>query len=1091
MKNSLILSICIINFLLFSFSGQTVLADECPSAMVAYWHLDEAGQPYKDEFLSNQLSCEGACPAPVSGVVNGAQLFNGSTSGITVPAAPMFDWSAGGSFTIEFQLKRGTDFSAPESLISREDKESTSLMQWWIGLNTAGKLEFSLIDRNGNGPEQTLAGKTIVTDNKWHHIALVRDGAAGRTLLYVDGKLDGSQTFTYPDSFEAAAPITIGWLPAGYHYGGALDELAIYSRALSEFEISQHVTDGTVGLGFGYCYDGVPVRIMPLGDSITQGTSTFTKNKNYYVGYRQELFRGLKGKGYAVDFVGGGESAGTLAMPPFDTDHEGHAGWTDNQVADNVYSWLVANPADLVLLHIGTNNLSSDPSDVERLLDEIDRFSGDVVVLLARIINRRVYSPQTTSFNDNVEAMAKSRIAAGDKIILLNQENALIYPQDISEDNLHPTEMGYKKMASTWSAALEKVLPTANTLPVLKFSREWTHFETTAGSVPQGQTLSLDTLDGSETGFTVTSDAAWLKVTPATGGTTQAEVTVSVDSALLPVGIYTAYVTASATGYVNAVTKVTLAVTTKNSGYELLTSTSADRSNSTALGGSVLSDNAHVFVTGPTTNVRRVIFSLDGTAVMTESVAPYDFAGTAVDGNANPYDTRRLANGMHVISVVIQYYDGATKAISSTVSVNNGTVSLTANPGSLQFTAQQGSSLPGAQSITVGASDAKAAAFSASSNASWLTVSPVSGSTPASVSVSVNNTSLAPGTYNGTVTLSATGYVGASVAVTYTVSSSGGSAYNLLFSSSASRSGATSLAGKTVSGNMYVFTSPDTNVSRVVFYLDGVQIMTEGYAPYDFAGTATDGSAKPYDTKQLTDGTHVISANVEYSGKSENISATFTVKNNSLSLTAVPGSLQFAAQQGSSPGAQSITVATSDGNVTSFSASSNVSWLTVSPVSGTTPTSLSVSVNNTSLAPGTYNGTVTLAANGYVGVTVSVTYTVSSSSGSGYNLLLSSSASRSAATPLVNKTVSGNMYVFTSPDTNVSRVIFYLDNIKLLTEAYAPFDFAGTAPDGNAKPYDTNILADGIHVISAEIQFYSGAKEVVTAAFSVKNNISF
>jgi lysophospholipase L1-like esterase len=981
----LIFHFFLVHFIVFSFFVQKASADECPSAMLGYWHLDEAVPPYKDQFELNQLSCEGICPTPISGVINGALLFDGTASGVTIPAAPMFDWSADGSFTIEFQLKRGANLSGPESVISREDEESVSLMQWWIGLNTAGKLEFSLIDRNGNGPQSSFSGNTSVADNKWHHIALVRNGATGSTLLYVDGKLDGSQYFSYPAGFQAVAPITVGWLPvAGYHFGGALDELAIYGRALSEAEISQHATDGTLGLKLGYCYDGVPIRIMPLGDSITQGTSTFTKDKKYYVGYRQDLFRGLQGKGYAIDFVGGGESAGTLAMPPFDTDHEGHPIWTDNQIADNVYSWLVAHPADLILLHVGTNNLNPDPKDVERLLDEIDRFSENAVVLLARIINRRVYSAATTSFNDNIEAMAMSRIAKGDKIILVNQENALLYPQDISEDNIHPTELGYKKMAGTWSAALEKVLPVANPLQVLKFSSEWTHYETEAGSVPESKTLMLGTLDGSKTQFMVSSDAAWLDVSPVTGASTQAEVTVSVKSASLPAGIYTAYVTASATGYVNAVTKITLAVTTANSGYQLLTSTSADRSGSIEVGDSVLSGNAYVFVTGSTSNVRRVIFSLDGTAVMTESGAPYDFAGTAADGTAKPFDTRRLTDGEHVISAVVQFYGGASKAVSSTVTVSNTTASLTTNPAGLQFSAQLGGVPPGEQTITVAASDDGVAPFSASSNAGWLAVSPLSATTPETLTVSVNDTGLAPGTYNGLVTLSASGYAGTTVPVTYTLTAT---------------------------------------------------------APSD-------------------------------------------------SLTASPGSLQFAAQQGSSlPGAQSIAVAASDGGTAVLSASTNASWLTVSPLSGSTPASISISVNNTNLAPGTYDGTVTLSANGYVGATVAVTYVVSAAVASPYELLVSNSADRSNALPLAGSVLSGNAYVFvTGPTKNVRRVIFSIDGTAVMTESGAPYDFAGTAPDGTSKPYDTKQLTDGMHMISAVIQYFGGVTESVSAAFTVSNN---
>ena len=142
---------------------------------------------------------------------------------------------------------------------------------------------------------------------------------------------------------------------------------------------------------------------------------------------------------------------------------------SDAMIASNVYSFLTANPADIVLLHIGTNGIDPDPNQVRDILDEIDRFSEDVTVVLARIINRQIPISEVTEFNDNVEAMAEARIASGDKIIMVNMENALIYPDDMA-DLLHPNRLGYDKMANVWYNTLKKILPTPNSRPIADFS---------------------------------------------------------------------------------------------------------------------------------------------------------------------------------------------------------------------------------------------------------------------------------------------------------------------------------------------------------------------------------------------------------------------------------------------------------------------------------------------------------------------------------------------------------------------------------------------------------------------------------------------
>ncbi len=213
------------------------------------------------------------------------------------------------------------------------------------------------------------------------------------------------------------------------------------------------------------------VRIMPLGDSITWDiTFGDTRPDGLRTGYRQPLWLALQAEGFQVDFVGSLQ-AGQDAVPPFDPDNEGHSGWTDAQIAANIYGWLTANPADVILLHIGTNGLDASPNDVANILDEVDRYEDDhsvaITVFIARIIQRIPYSATTTLFNDNVEAMALGRVSSqGDRIVMVDMEDGagLIYEIDTSAlvgdmyDYLHPNSKGYPKMAAQWFGALEPFL---------------------------------------------------------------------------------------------------------------------------------------------------------------------------------------------------------------------------------------------------------------------------------------------------------------------------------------------------------------------------------------------------------------------------------------------------------------------------------------------------------------------------------------------------------------------------------------------------------------------------------------------------------
>ncbi len=206
-----------------------------------------------------------------------------------------------------------------------------------------------------------------------------------------------------------------------------------------------------------------PITIMPVGDSITKGVGSPNYN-----GYRKPLYLNLTSRGYNYDFVGG-ETHGDFADP----DHEGHSGWhaeedgTIYDINDQVYGWLVANPAEIVLLHIGTNDITyggQDANEVNDILNEIDRYEVDsneaITVILALIIDRRTHSPATTQFNIDVNDMAQNRIAAGDDIIVVDMEHALIYPDDMADD-LHPNDVGYAKMADVWYNDLDNLLAAA------------------------------------------------------------------------------------------------------------------------------------------------------------------------------------------------------------------------------------------------------------------------------------------------------------------------------------------------------------------------------------------------------------------------------------------------------------------------------------------------------------------------------------------------------------------------------------------------------------------------------------------------------
>ncbi len=195
------------------------------------------------------------------------------------------------------------------------------------------------------------------------------------------------------------------------------------------------------------------VRVMPLGDSITEGTQVPG-------GYRIGLWQRLSGARYRVDFVGT-QFNGPAALG--DHDHQGHPGWRIDQIDANITGWLrTANPRT-VLLHIGTNdilqnyNVSSAPSRLSALVDRITMAAPSADVFVATIIPLASAGQQAAArtFNSAIPGIVQGKKNSGKRVHLVDMHSALTTADLI--DGVHPTAGGYDKMAAVWYSALRSV----------------------------------------------------------------------------------------------------------------------------------------------------------------------------------------------------------------------------------------------------------------------------------------------------------------------------------------------------------------------------------------------------------------------------------------------------------------------------------------------------------------------------------------------------------------------------------------------------------------------------------------------------------
>jgi uncharacterized protein (TIGR03437 family) len=519
------------------------------------------------------------------------------------------------------------------------------------------------------------------------------------------------------------------------------------------------------------------------------------------------------------------------------------------------------------------------------------------------------------------------------------------------------------------------------------------------GSVPAAQSVSIaSTASPLSISAAVSGTPAFLTVTP-TSATTPASLQLSLTAGALTglaAGTYTNTVTVTSDGASNSPRSfpVTLTVSAAGGGgAAVLSATPAAADFVFQVGQSPpAAQTIQVSSSGVPTryNVTSTTTSCPGfftVSPMSGSTSEFDAQGQL---RAGQITITPLTSGLSTATacagtVSIAVDGGSGTPITVPVTLNVVTANtLTAAPLAIQATALAGSPTPNTQTIAV-ASTTSAVPLSFTASVvtdppaqTWLSVTPTSSQTPANLTVNLNQSGLLPGVYQGSIRLSTGGTTPVqTIPVRFTVVG------NLL----------------TPTPGTLSFTQPVGGAAP------SAQTINLGILPAGAVATAvaTPLNGSGWLTANAPAGQNVVTVNVNSAGLAEgiyrgvvtitvpgsspsplNVPVTFTYGTPS-ALTATPTTLSFAYTAGSTttPSAQTVQVTTSGAAIPFSVATTSASggnFFTVTPASGTTPGTLTVSLNQAviaNLAAGSYAGTITLSSTGTTGSqTIAVNLTV-------------------------------------------------------------------------------------------------------------------
>ena len=236
-----------------------------------------------DEIGSNNGTVTGASlTTDRFGNTNKAYAFDGINDKIDFGDAPAFRMG-NNNFTISVWAKFNTTQFAP---LLNKRKDSPSFDQYCINVGQFGTADNTLgffykPSPGGVGaPLRVFSGNTM--DALWHNVTVVST-FSGSTSLFIDGQFVGSSStsFTTGDFNITGANLVAGFtnvLGTDYYYKGDLDDIRIYSRALSTLEIDSLFKESNpVSVGIK---EGAPATAVNFYPNPTRGHITLSDNCN-------------------------------------------------------------------------------------------------------------------------------------------------------------------------------------------------------------------------------------------------------------------------------------------------------------------------------------------------------------------------------------------------------------------------------------------------------------------------------------------------------------------------------------------------------------------------------------------------------------------------------------------------------------------------------------------------------------------------------------------------------------------------------------------------------------------------------------------
>ncbi len=241
--------------------------------VVGYWKLNESSGSgsYIKDISGNGYDGTPTNTTYTDGKFRGGRQFVTTVNKITIGDIATFEVPI---FAIEAYIKK--EGSCNYNHCTIVSKGSTGFEGFNFGVVGSTPVLQVRINDGGSGATQVLNGSTTISNDTWYHVAAVVDTTSDVVYLYLDGKLDGTDSFTEAISY-GAADVKIGNAndTDDLGFNGVVDEVRFSRVERTPEEISDSYISKTQGSHTSALLE------MPEGEGAEVETITWSSVGNH------------------------------------------------------------------------------------------------------------------------------------------------------------------------------------------------------------------------------------------------------------------------------------------------------------------------------------------------------------------------------------------------------------------------------------------------------------------------------------------------------------------------------------------------------------------------------------------------------------------------------------------------------------------------------------------------------------------------------------------------------------------------------------------------------------------------------------------